>query len=309
MTTLVTGSNGLVGFALRELMPSDSYFATRNDADLTNFDQTMDLFSTVKPSRVIHLAALVGGIGVNQINSAAYFMGNLQMNINTLEAARIHRVEKFVSFMSTCVFPDNATYPLKVSSLHQGPPHPSNFGYAYAKRMLEVQTRAYRLQWGLNYSVGIPANIFGPNDNFHLEEGHVIPALIHKFFIAAQSNTSVSIWGSGNPLREFVYSKDIAHLALWMLDKYEDVEPLILSSDSEISIRQLVKIIVEEMGFSGNITFDESKPDGQYRKPSDSSRLKELYPAFEFSNFRDSLRSTIQWFQQNYPNVRGVQNV
>ena len=306
MKTLVTGSNGLVGSAVKALNLEGYFFASRKDADLLNFDQTMILFSRVKPQRVLHLAALVGGIGGNSLNSADYFMGNLQMNINTLEAARLNGVDRLVSFMSTCVFPDKVDYPLNPSSLHAGPPHPSNFGYAYAKRMLEVQTRAYRVQWGLKYSIGIPANIYGPFDNFDLRDGHVIPSLIHKVYNAKLKNEPLVVWGTGKSLREFVYSEDIARLATWMLDRNDLTEPLILSNSQEMSIRNVVELIAEIMDFKGQIIFDTSKPDGQYRKPSNNAELKSLNPSFRFTQIMEGLERTIQYFIDEYPLVRGV---
>jgi GDP-L-fucose synthase len=304
MTILVTGSDGLVGSALRDLISEDVYFATRKDADLTNYQETEALFIRIKPEKVIHLAALVGGIGGNLMHSGEYFRDNLQININTLEAARKTNVSKLVSFMSTCVFPNEGPYPLTPSSLHLGQPHPSNFGYAYAKRMLEVQSRAYRAQWGLDYVVAIPTNIFGPRDNFNLIEGHVVPALIHKTYLAKKEKTDLSVWGSGNPLREFIFSKDVAKITLWMLNNYSDSEPLILTSGIETSIRDLVNCVVHEMDYSGEITFDDTKPDGQLRKPSSNQPLLKRLSDFEFTNLSDGMKETVEWFNSNYPNIR-----
>jgi GDP-L-fucose synthase len=304
MTILVTGSDGLVGSALRELISEDVYFASRKDADLTNYQETEALFNRIKPEKVIHLAALVGGIGGNLMHSGEYFRDNLQININTLEAARKTNVSKLVSFMSTCVFPNEGPYPLTPSSLHLGQPHPSNFGYAYAKRMLEVQSRAYRAQWGLDYVVAIPTNIFGPRDNFNLIEGHVVPALIHKTYLAKKEKTNLSVWGSGNPLREFIFSKDVAKITLWMLNNYSDSEPLILTSGTETSIRDLVNCVVREMDYSGEITFDDTKPDGQLRKPSSNQPLLNRLSDFRFTNLSDGMKETVEWFNSNYPNIR-----
>ncbi len=304
MTTLVTGSDGLVGSALRELISENVYFATRKDADLTNYQETEALFNRIKPEKVIHLAALVGGIGGNIMHSGEYFRDNLQININTLEAARKTNVSKLVSFMSTCVFPNEGPYPLTPNSLHLGQPHPSNFGYAYAKRMLEVQSRAYRAQWGLDYVVAIPTNIYGPRDNFNLIEGHVVPALIHKTYLAKKEKTDLLVWGSGKPLREFIYSKDVAKITLWMIDNYSDSEPLILTSGTETSIRELVDCVVREMGYSGELTFDETKPDGQFRKPSSKEALLERLPDFSFTMLTEGMKETVQWFNANYPNIR-----
>jgi GDP-L-fucose synthase len=304
MTTLVTGSSGLVGSALQKIASGDYYFASRQDADLTNFDQTMELFKRIKPDKVIHLAALVGGIGGNLMHSGDYFRNNLLINANVLESARISGVDRLISFMSTCVFPNEGPYPLKSTDLHNGQPHPSNFGYAYAKRMLEVQSRAYRAQWGLEYSVAIPTNIYGPNDNFNLTEGHVVPALIHKTFMAQKTNSPLVIWGSGKPLREFVFSSDIAYLTLWMLENYTDKEPLILSSGVETSIEDLALQVARHMNFEGEIVFDASKPDGQFRKPSDAETLKNLHPGFQFTPLSAGVKDSVEWFTDNYPNLR-----
>ena len=304
MTILVTGSQGLVGSALKEILKGDVYFATRAEADLTSFEQTLDLFKRVNPSKVIHLAALVGGIGGNLMHSGDYFRNNLLINTNVLESARISGVERLVSFMSTCVFPNDGPWPLNPKNLHDGAPHPSNFGYAYAKRMLEVQSRAYRSQWGLDYFVVIPTNIYGPHDNFNLVEGHVVPALIHKVQLAIQDQSPVHIWGSGKPLSEFVYSRDIAKLTVWMLNNYFGEDPVILSSGIENSIEELTQEICQAMGYQGEIIKDLDKPDGQFRKPSDTKALHELFPDFEFTSLKNGISETIQWFLQAYPNIR-----
>jgi GDP-L-fucose synthase len=304
MTILVTGSNGLVGSAIREFISGDVFFATREDADLTNFDETLELFNKVKPTKVIHLAALVGGIGGNTMHSGDYFRNNLLINTNVLESARILKVQRLVSFMSTCVFPNDGPWPLQPKNLHDGAPHPSNFGYAYAKRMLEVQSRAYRSQWGLDYFVVIPTNIYGPHDNFNLLEGHVVPALIHKIYLAKKENSPVHIWGSGKPLREFVYSQDIAKLAIWMLNNYFEEDPVILSSGIENSIEELTTLICSAMNFEGEIIKDLDKPDGQFRKPSDTSHLNKIYPDFEFTSLSEGISQTVDWFTANYPNIR-----
>ena len=304
MTILVTGSSGLVGSALKEVLTEQVYFADRSDADLTNFEQTQDLFRKVNPTKVIHLAALVGGIGGNVMHSGDYFRNNLLINTNVLESARNTGVQRLVSFMSTCVFPNDGPWPLNPKNLHDGPPHPSNFGYAYAKRMLEVQSRAYRSQWGLDYFVLVPTNIYGPYDNFNLTEGHVVPALIHKVKKAIDERSELHIWGSGKPLREFVYASDIAKLTIWMLNNYHGEDPVILSSGVEHSIEELTRQICLAMGFEGEIIKDLDKPDGQFRKPSDTTTLHQLYPDFEFASLQTGIDSTVKWFLQNYPKVR-----
>jgi len=304
MTTLVTGANGLVGYALNQLRLADTKYLSRSDVDLTDFNSTKQKFLGLKPDAVIHLAAQVGGIGGNLIHSGEYFRNNILINTNVLESARLSGVKKLISFMSTCVFPDKCTYPLNEKDLHNGPPHPSNFGYAYAKRMLEVQSSAYRKEWNCDYIVAIPTNIYGPNDNFSLTEGHVVPALIHKTYLAKKNNTDLVVWGSGKPLREFVYSEDIARLSTWALTNYSDEAPIIFTSGIEVTIRELTEVVAQKMQFTGNIVFDDSKPDGQYRKPSDNSKLKALNPAFQWTSLELGIETTVEWFLSNYPNIR-----
>ena len=302
--TIVTGANGLVGYAIRQMnLPNITYLA-RKDVDLTDFIPTKNRFVELAPENVIHLAAQVGGIGGNLIHSGEYFRNNILINTNVLESARIAGSKKLISFMSTCVFPDKCTYPLNERDLHNGPPHPSNFGYAYAKRMLEVQSSAYRKEWNCNYIAAIPTNIYGPNDNFSLTEGHVVPALIHRTYLAKNNDTELSVWGSGKPLREFVYSDDIARLSLWAIENYSDDTPIILTSGIEVSIRELTEVVAKKMKFKGRLVFDSSKPDGQYRKPSDTTKLKKYLPDFEWTPLEEGIERTVDWFLSNYPNVK-----
>lgn len=301
---LVTGSGGLIGYAVKSLALSDVVYIERKDADLTDFSATKAIFNKNKPDKVIHLAAQVGGLGGNMIHSGEYFRNNVMININVLEAARLSGVKKLISFMSTCIFPDPCQYPLNEKDIHNGPPHPSNFGYAYAKRMLEVQSVAYRKEWGCDYIVAIPTNAYGPNDNFNLLDGHVIPSLVHKCFLAKKNKTDLVIWGSGKPLREMVYSKDIARLALWSLDNYNEEAPVILTSGLEISIMDIVNTVVKKMGFEGNVIFDKTKPDGQFRKPSDATKLRRYLPDFQFTSLEKGIEETVSWFVASYPNVR-----
>ncbi len=304
MITLVTGADGLVGNALKSIAPENFYFATRTDADLRLENETLALFEKIHPDRVVHLAAHVGGIGGNIMHSADFFKDNILINMNVLEAARKTGVKKLISFMSTCVFPNEGPYPLEPQNLHLGAPHPSNFGYAYAKRMLEVQTRAYRAQWNMNYQIAIPSNIYGPHDNFSLEEGHVVPALIHKAMLAKKAGKPLSIWGSGTPKREFIYSKDVARLVLWMLEEYELAEPLILSSGIETSIREVAESISSAFELTEKLELDVSKPEGQIRKPSNVEPLKALLPEFEFTELNQGIADTVAWFISNYPEIR-----
>jgi GDP-L-fucose synthase len=302
--TVVTGANGLVGSAIRQLnLPNTSYL-THEDVDLTDFSNTKKWFEEKLPENVIHLAAVVGGIGSNLIHSGEYFRKNILINTNVLESARLAGSKKLISYMSTCVFPDKCSYPLTEGDLHNGPPHPSNFGYAYAKRMLEVQSTAYRKEWGCNYVVLIPTNIYGPNDNFSLTDGHVLPALIHRTYLAKLNSTELSIWGSGNPLREFIYSDDIAKLTLWALDNYNEDSPINLSSGIEVSIREIAELVAKKIKFKGRLVFDSTKPDGQYRKPSNINKLKNYLPDYQWTPLEEGIEKTIDWFMRNYPKIR-----
>ena len=296
---LVTGGYGMVGSAMESQIK-----LSRETCDLTNPKQTEKLFQLIKPDGVIHCAGKVGGIGGNSNYKGEYFYDNLMINTNVIEASRRAGVKNLVAFLSTCVFPDKVKYPLTVDQIQLGEPHESNYPYAYAKRMADVQIRAYREQYGINYTSIIPSNIYGPNDNFSLEHGHVMPMLIHKLYLAKQNKTDFVVWGSGKPLREFIYSKDIAKIAEWALFNYEGTDPLIISGDEEISIKDLVGLLVDEFKFKGKVIFDKTKPDGQLRKPSDNSKIKELLPDFEYTPFEQGIKETVNWFIENYDEAR-----
>jgi GDP-L-fucose synthase len=185
-----------------------------------------------------------------------------------------------------------------------GSPHTSNDAYAYAKRMVDIQIRSYREQYGLNYKSVIPCNIYGPNDNYNIVNGHVIPSLIHKCYLARENKTPFTIWGSGNPLREFIFSKDVAKLTEWVLQEYDESEPIILSTSEEISIKDVVGMIIELMNFKGEVVWDTTKPDGQFRKPSDNSKIKKYLPDFKFTPIYEVLKETIEFFENNFNIIR-----
>lgn len=298
--TLLTGAGGLVGLQV----DADLRIDGKNQLDLRDWNATLDYFEEHKPTHVIHCAAKVGGVLANMNHMGEFFYDSMAMNLNVLEAARRTGAEKVVSFLSTCIYPDQAKYPLVEGDLHSGEPHESNFAYAYAKRMLEVQSRAYRKQYGGNYVCVVPTNIYGPNDNFSLEGGHVVPALIHKCYLAKKNNTPLTIWGSGSPLREFVYSEDMGKLINWASNEYEEEGPIIFSNSDEISIKELVSAVVEAYDFTGEIIFDTSKPEGQHRKPTDNSKLRSYLPDFEFTPIREGVKKTVDWFVENYEGCR-----
>lgn len=298
---LVTGGNGLVG---SQFIGDDYIKFGSKDYNLIDPVFTNLMLRINKPKSVIHCAAKVGGVGGNMSYKGEFFYQNIMMNTNVIEECRKNNVEDLVVFLSTCVFPNDVEYPITEKKIHLGPPHFSNDAYAYAKRMADIQIRSYREQYGLNYKSVIPTNIYGINDNFDIENGHVIPSLIHKCYIARETNTPLTIWGSGTPLREFIYNKDVAKLTEWVLENYNEDEPIILSTSEEISIKDVVGMIVELMNFKGEVKWDTDKPDGQFRKPSDNSKIKNYLPDFKFTPLYDGLKETIEWFELNYGNVR-----
>lgn len=303
---LVTGGYGLIGsqFLGEEYIkyPSKSF-------DLREKNNVESMFKMIQHEPfaldgVIHTAAKVGGVGSNMNFKGDFFYDNIMMNTNIIEGARKHGVKNLVCFLSTCIFPHNIEYPLREEEIHMGPPHFSNDAYAYAKRMADIQIRAYREQYGLKYKSVIPTNVYGPHDNFNLENGHVLPSLIHKCFLARENGTDFEVWGSGKPLREFIYSKDVAELTKWVLNEYEEDEPIILSTSQEISIRDLVDIVIQEMNYKGGVKWLSNKPDGQYRKPSSNYKIKKYLADYKFTPIEEGIKETVKWFEDNYPNIR-----
>ncbi|KZT64136.1 NAD(P)-binding protein [Daedalea quercina L-15889] len=316
---LVTGGTGLVGSAIRHIIetepagsrfgkkPGEEWvFVSSSEGDLRDPEQTKKLFKKYKPTHVIHLAALVGGLFKNMKYKLTFLRDNILINDNVLHTSHTTGVEKVISCLSTCVFPDKVAYPLDETKIHLGLPHESNFGYAHAKRMVDVQNHAYKDQFGDNYTSAIPTNVFGPYDNFDLEGSHVIPGLIHKCYLAKKNGTPFVVMGTGKPLRQFIYSYDLAKLFIWQLREYDDVEPVILSvgEDEEVSIKQVADAIVKAVDFQGEYTFDTTKADGQFRKPASNKKLLSLMGDFEFTPFDKALDETVKWFVANYDNAR-----
>ncbi len=295
---LVTGGSGLVG---RCFKGREYYKISSSQFNLKNPIEVEKAFQQTNPSGVIHCAARVGGVLGNMKYKGEFFYDNIMINTNVIEQARKSGVQKLIAFLSTCVFPDDVEYPLSPEKIHLGKPHFSNDAYAYAKRMSDIQIKSYREQYGLNYFSVIPTNIYGPGDYYNLENGHVVPTLIHKFFLAQKENKPVEIWGSGKPLREFIFSEDVAGLTEKLYMDYNDVEPVIISNSNEISISDLVDIIREAFNFKGEIKFDRTKPDGQFRKPSDNTKITELYPDFKFTEIEEGIKKSVEWFLGNYP--------
>ena len=232
-TILVTGGTGLVGQGIKAVTmhnyPQYIFkYVSSKDCDLSSMEDTRKLFDALRPSHVIHLAACVGGLFKNMNHKVDMLEKNLLINYNVVKCCHDFGVEKLVACLSTCIFPDKTTYPINEAMLHDGPPHDSNDAYAYAKRMLEIQCKAYRENYGSNFQCVIPTNIYGPHDNYHLEDAHVIPALIHKCYLAKKTNEPFVMRGTGKPLRQFIYSQDLADLIMWTLE-FNDEPTIILS--------------------------------------------------------------------------------
>jgi GDP-L-fucose synthase len=298
---LVTGGTGLVGSRFEG---EDYLKIGSKNLDLLNQKDIENFLVSKNINGIIHCAARVGGVKGNMTYPGEFTYENLKMNTGIIEEARKAGISKLIAFSSTCVFPDKVEYPLTPDKIHLGPPHSSNYGYAYAKRMAEIQMQSYREQYGINYFSVIPCNIYGPADNYHLEDGHVLPSLIHKFHLADISGSDVTIWGSGSPLREFIFSEDVAKLTRILFDNYIDGVPVIISSGKEISIKNVVEIIASEFNFKGKIIWDLDKPEGQFRKPSDNSVIRSIAPDFKFTPIEEGIHKSVTWFKDNYPNVR-----
>jgi GDP-L-fucose synthase len=308
MKILITGGTGMVGSAFKDIDTKDDLILIGSlECDLVDYKSTVASINKYSPDAIIHLAARVGGVKGNSDYVADFYSDNIRINTNVLLASHALGVKKVLSLLSTCIYPDKATYPLTEDQIHNGPPHQSNFGYAYAKRMLDVQSRAYRQQYGSNFITAVPNNLFGEHDNFDLENGHVIPSIIRKVYEAKQSGSDITLWGDGTPLREFTCSKDLAKILLFLLEKYDRIEPINVGSTSEYSIKDIAMTIADILDYQGSIVWDTSKPKGQMRKPSDNSKLLNMgWNKEDYSDFRTSLEKTCQWFSSNYPNVRGV---
>ena len=298
---LVTGGTGLVGSRFEG---EDYLKIGSKNLDLLNQKDIENFLVSKNINGIIHCAARVGGVKGNMSYPGEFTYENLKMNTGIIEEARKAGISKLIAFSSTCVFPDKVEYPLTPDKIHLGPPHSSNYGYAYAKRMAEIQMQSYREQYGVNYFSVIPCNIYGPADNYHLEDGHVLPSLIHKFHLADISGSDVTIWGSGSPLREFIFSEDVADLTRILFDNYKEGIPVIISSGKEISIKEVVEIIANEFNFKGKIIWDLDKPEGQFRKPSDNSIIRSIAPDFKFTLIEEGIHKSVTWFKDNYPNIR-----
>lgn len=304
---IITGGSGLVGNAFKKILPNAEY---PNKINLTNKTYADMFYTQMKDKYVIHVAAKVGGVKANTEFISDFYIENSTINKRLLEAARIGKAKKVISLLSTCIYPDEkyVNYPLTEEQLHLGPPHESNYGYAYAKRMLDVMSRAYRQQYGCNFITVIPNNLYGENDNFDLENSHVIPALIRKIWEAKINNKShFEVWGDGEVYREFTYSEDIAKAILFCLENYNDENPINIGNTNEHKLKDIIHLLCDILDYNGEIIFDESKPKGQFRKPTSNQKFLDLGWRKEwYTSTEIGLEKTCKWFIENYPNVRGI---
>jgi GDP-L-fucose synthase len=294
---LVTGGAGFLGSHLVERLEArgdDVFVPRRRDYDLTRYDETERLFEDARPELVFHLAAEVGGIGANRANPGRYWYANLMMGAHVLELSRLHGVRKLVVAGTVCAYPKFTPVPFSEDDLWNGYPEETNAPYGVAKKSVLVGAQAYRDQYGTNAVFLLPANLYGPRDNFDLSTSHVIPALIRKM---AEAEGEVVLWGDGSPTREFLYVADCAEGLLLAGDRYDAPDPVNLGTGVETSIRDLAETIADLTGFSGEIVWDTSMPNGQPRRQLDASRAKRLFGFEARTSLRDGLAETIAWYR------------
>ncbi len=300
---LITGGAGFLGtHVVEELKRAgcEHLFVFRSsEYDLRNPAETARLFSDTRPQIVIHLAAVVGGIGANRLNPGRFFYDNLMMGVEIIEQARVHEVEKVVAIGTVCAYPKFTPVPFREEDLWNGYPEETNAPYGIAKKMLLVQAQAYRQQYGLNTIYLLPVNLYGPGDSFDPERSHVIPALIKKCFDAIHSGADrIDVWGTGAASREFLYVEDCARAIVLATRNYEKPEPINLGTGREISIRKLVELIGELCGFRGEIRWDSNKPDGQPRRCLDISKAEGEFGFRSQTDFREGLLKAIDWYRE-----------
>lgn len=297
---LVTGVTGVLGSAFPGLAASypayEFVFAERRDLDLTEFPRVVDFLRRERIDRIVHLAALSGGIEFTLKYPAQILRDNILMTLNVLEAARFLKLDKVVLTLSSGMYPENAPQPYREESIHAGEPHGSNYAYAFAKRMIEPAIKAYRVQYGLNAIGLVPSGIFGENDNYNVADGTWIAGLIRRFCEYKPGDGNVVVWGDGSPLRELTYSVDMAKAYMWCLDNYEDAQVLNVGSTQEYTIKDVALTIADIVGVDrARVSFDTSKSRGMHRRVTDNSRFIKL-SGFTFSPLRPCLERTIAWY-------------
>ncbi|MBA7695660.1 GDP-L-fucose synthase [subsurface metagenome] len=301
---LVTGGAGFLGTHLVEKLRKrdcQNMFVPRNrDYDFVEMEAVKRVYQDSKPDIVMHLAARVGGIGANRENPGKFFYDNLMMGIQMMEVGRRFGVEKFVAIGTVCCYPKFTPVPFKEEDLWNGYPEETNAPYGLAKKMVLVQSQAYRKQYGFNSICLMPVNLYGPGDNFDPKSSHVIPATIKKCFDAIKNgDKEVAIWGTGKPTREFLYVEDCAEAIILATEKYNKSDPVNIGTAFEISIKKLAYLIAKLTGFDGKIAWDTSKPDGQPRRRLDTTKAEKGFGFKAKTPFEEGLRKTIEWYRKN----------
>ncbi len=322
---LVTGGAGFLGSFIVEKLKEKGCktisVPRSKDYDLVDNDACKRVYQETKPDIVIHLAAKVGGIGANRNNPGKFFYDNAMMGIQMMEQGRVFGIEKFVALGTICAYPKFTPVPFKEANLWDGYPEETNAPYGLAKKMLLVQAQAYKQQYDFNAIYLLPVNLYGPRDNFDLETSHVIPAIIRKCLESqnstieteskinsaqraiSESQSCITIWGTGTPTREFLYVEDAAEGIILATEKYNKTDPVNLGSGSEISIKELVKLIVKLTIFKGNIVWDTSKPDGQPRRRLDTTKAEKEFGFKAKTRLEEGLMQTIEWYMKNKTTV------
>jgi GDP-L-fucose synthase len=304
----VTGGAGFLGSFVQETLrargASQIFVPHIEDYDLTDITNIRQMLEEANPDIIIHLAALAGGIGANRARPAEFFYMNLMMGVPLMHEAWERGVEKFVAIGTICAYPKFTPMPFQERNLWDGYPEETNAPYGLAKKMLLVQAQAYREQYGFNAIYLLPVNLYGPRDNFNLETSHVIPALVRKMIEAQQrGDRQVVLWGDGSPTREFFYAGDAALGIALAAERYNESEPVNLGSGMEISIKDLAELIGKLTGFTGEIVWDTTKPNGQPRRALDVSRAKAFFGFEARMPFEDGLRKTVEWFLENQDSI------
>lgn len=294
---LVTGGSGFLGKRLSIFKPEWIYLSS-NDCDLTNQKQTRELMQDLKPNFILHLASRVGGIKDNVEHQADFYYHNTMINVNILSEAHNANIDRVLSSLSTCAFPDKVNnYPFTESDFFSGPPAKTNFSYGMTKRMLHVASMSYREQYKRNYSTFCPSNIYGPGDHFKQEKSHFVAALVHKVALSDEEST-VELWGTGKPLRQQLYIDDLCKIIPILLEKHNTNTPLIVAPTENLSIRKMAEELIKYSKKHINLSFN-NKLDGQFRKDGHNQQLLELIGEFEFTSFEDGIKKTYDWYLEN----------
>lgn len=294
---LVTGGSGFVGKRLKNINP-DWIYVSSKQYDLKNKEECHNMLEEYKPDVILHLASKVGGIKENSLKQAEFYYNNTMINTNILECARQHNVERVLSALSTCAFPDVVKkYPLVEEDLLSGPPAITNFSYGYTKRALHIQSVSYRKQYGLNFSTFCPSNVYGPQDNFDSESSHFVPALVRKLSMA-KNGDELEFWGTGRPLRQQLYVDDLVKIIPILLEDHNSSIPLIVCPNENLSIADMIDIGLKKVNKNVKISFNNML-DGQYRKDGSNKKLLDLLGDFDFTSFEDGFLKTYKWYEEN----------